>query len=178
MAAVANTMTTLIELGQKSILSWGCTTTFASLLWMSLASVVHIIATTSYALTRRKTKQRISAEESQQPKGRKQTASATRLIPDASKPYSISIFFATLGRAFKIETTVCANNAKLPYDLKTRVTRPAVLLNVIAGCGFIHIVFSTTVFSSLQLVSVWDVLNHILWRYIYIVSTVVRKSLT
>jgi len=78
MAAVANIMTSYIELGQKSIPSWGCTTTFTPVLWTSLASIVHIIAATSYALARRKTKQRVSAEESQQTRGRKQTASATR----------------------------------------------------------------------------------------------------
>lgn len=45
--------------------------------------------------------------------------------------------------------------------------RIAVLLAVVAGAmSFVHVTFGIIIFSSLQFVSVWDVLNNILWRYV------------
>jgi hypothetical protein len=45
------------------------------------------------------------------------------------------------------------------------ITKVAVLLNIFAtSCRSIDIVFGTIVLSSLQLVSVYDVLNVVLWR--------------
>jgi hypothetical protein len=49
--AITNVINTAITLGQRIILSWGCTTMFAPLLWTILAAVIHIIASASYAIT-------------------------------------------------------------------------------------------------------------------------------
>ena len=46
--AMANSISTAIETGQKTILSWGCTTQFAPLLWVVLPSGVYAIAGASH----------------------------------------------------------------------------------------------------------------------------------
>lgn len=48
------------------------------------------------------------------------------------------------------------------------------MLSIVAGAfGFIHIVFGVVILSSEQLVSVWEVLNHIIWRYI--ISAIISR---
>lgn len=145
LGCVVNIVTTSIQLGRNSILTWGCTTTFTPLLWTTLPSIIHLVAAASYIITLR-------IDQNSQ-----QGASA---IEDS--------WLTLPARAWKSETTICANRQKSrSNDGKVKVQRLAILLNVAAGAlGFVHITFGIIVFSSLQLISVWDVLNQVLWRYI------------
>jgi hypothetical protein len=162
LGTIANVMSTSIELGDKAILAWGCTTTFLPLLWTCLASVIHVIAAASYIVARRSVRDKLLDEGNQ-------LAGHLR-----SKRQMILHFVAKLWHELRRETTLCANKDTKDQDSTVPVPTWAVLLNIVAGCcSFIHIVFGTIVFSSFQFVSVWDVLNQILWRYA--LSTVICR---
>ncbi|KAF2804817.1 uncharacterized protein BDZ99DRAFT_467066 [Mytilinidion resinicola] len=165
--AAANVVTTSVELGRNSILSWGCTTTFGPLLWTTLASVVHVVAAVSFALAQRSAaRQRSDGVGRGLVQQRSDNSNAARGGP--------KLFARWLWGTVQREVTLCAEQEVEEYDVDAKVPFFAVLGNVIAGClGFVHIIFGIIIFSSLQLVSVWDVMNFILWRYV--ISTVVCR---
>jgi hypothetical protein len=174
--ALANIVTTSVELGQKSILSWGCTTTFLPLLWTTLASFIHVIAATSHTLarSRRHPTQSGNTESLPSLKGRVHATSVAARSKEKPRLSFMSLL-RNLTRAAKQETTICANHKVKPYhDSNLMTSHLAISFNVAAAClGFLHIVFGTLVFSSLQFITVWDVFNSIIWRYI--LSTVVCR---
>ena len=165
---------TSINLSQKSILAWGCTANFLPVLWTSLASIVHIIAAASYLVVKLQSHRLREKHKSgdlavQEPlmdrSGRLQTKHET-----VKKGYN----FAWALKLIERETKICANRKIHKDENDLKVPRAAVLLNIAAGCcGFVHVVLGTIVLSSMQLVSVADVLNQVLWRWI--ISTVVCR---
>ena len=90
--AIANVMTTSIEVGRKSILAFGCSTTFAPLLWSSLPSAIHLISVLSYFIARKMAlrqilKERLSeAEKSKNSADIEQTPSHITQAPPLSPP--------------------------------------------------------------------------------------------
>jgi hypothetical protein len=65
-----------------------------------------------------------------------------------------------------METTICANQQKFDYNFP-KMSRLAISLNVLASLlGWVHVTLGVVIFSSLLFVSVKDVLNYVLWRYI------------
>ena len=54
-------MTTSIEIGQKSILAFGCTTTFAPLLWSISSSAIHLVSVLSYFIARKALRRKSTA---------------------------------------------------------------------------------------------------------------------
>jgi hypothetical protein len=77
-----------------------------------------------------------------------------------------------LWRSLSREVTLCAEQEVDEYDVDPRVSWLAVLGNVMAGCaGFVPIVFGIIAFSSLQVVSVWNGLNFVLWRYVVLTAS-------
>jgi hypothetical protein len=158
--SVFNIMNTSIILGERSILSWGCTTNFMPLVWTSAACIVHITAAASYIVARKRTI------------GSSKEASTV----SHNNHSTLSGRLSAIYRGLKAESTICANQRKLGYTQEAKVPLAAVFLNVCAGClGFIYLVLGTLVFSSLQFISVWDIFNEILWRYM--VSTVVCRMI-
>lgn len=142
LVAIANNLSTSIELGNKTILSWACTSTFAPLLWTTLPVLVHIVAAASFvtAIVGRRAKQHGSA--------------------------TLRSWPILLGRVLRGETTICANHQKFDYNHR-EVPRLAVSLSVFAGMiGWVHAALGIVIFSSLLFVSVTDVLRSVLWRYI------------
>ena len=170
--AIANVIYTSIDLGEKTILSWGCTTTFLPLVWIGAASVIHVIAATSYAVTRRKVRNKTVDGGDNVQRIQECPGSASHSPLDRR---TVRNLVPEICRVITKETTICANQDKKAYD-STTVPKGTMALNVFAGClSFVHLVFGTVVFSSIQFVSVWDVLNQILWRYI--LSTVICRLL-
>ena len=142
LVAIANNLSTSIEVGNKTILSWACTTTFAPLLWTTVPAFVHIVAAASFvtAIAGRRAKQYGSA--------------------------TLRSWPILLGRVLRGETTICANHQKFDYNHR-EVPRLAISLTILAGIlGWIHVALGIVIFSSLLFVSVKDVLNYVLWRYI------------
>lgn len=134
--AAANTVFTAVEIGQKTILSWGCTTQFTPLLWAVLPSVVYAIAGANYYF--------LVAERT--------SRSFCEGGPSTKAP-------STLSR----ETTICRNRKRLLLDSKTKIPATARLLDTIVGIiGFIHYVFGLAAFSSLQFVTVSDTFGRII----------------
>jgi hypothetical protein len=147
--AVFNVLWTSLELGRNTILSWGCTNTFGPLLWTSLAGIVHLVAGFSFAYARRSVYNPTGGRDKE------------------SKRWTVSKGLWKLVSLLENEVTLCAEQTVGQYDDNVRVPRLAVVANVLAGCGgFIHLMFGIIIFSSLQLVSVWDVLNSVLCRYV------------
>jgi hypothetical protein len=147
--AVFNVVWTSLEVGRNTILSWGCTTTFGPLLWTSLAGAVHLVAGFSFAHARRSVYNPIGGRRSE------------------SEKWTVSKGLRKVVSLLENEVTLCAEQTVGQYDDNVRVPRLAVVANVLAGCGgFIHLMFGIIIFSSLQLVSVWDVLNFVLCRYV------------
>ena len=176
MGAVANIISTSIGIGQNKILAWGCTTTFMPLLWTTLSCVIHVIAASSYFTTKLLAENRSSMS----PSSIGSTISASKNAHTRiSSPSTLTkpSFRSRIVRACRAEFTICANQHILAPGndrVKASVLRIAIVLNVIAGImGFIHVTFGTIVFSSMQFVSVWDVVNRILMRYL--ASTLVSR---
>jgi hypothetical protein len=175
--AVANIIATSIELGQKTILAWACTTTFAPLLWTTLASGVHIIAAAGFSYAQSSAqhqKQRLDCEDENQNVTTQHQSILARSKSDQSPKSkfgriqdSLTLVWRHTLRRIKAETTLCARRAPSVCGIDAEVPPLAVLANVFAvGCGFAHIVFGIVVFSSLQFLTVWDAWNLVLWRYI------------
>lgn len=145
-AAVVSNFLLMWDIGKKAILSWGCTTTFGPLLWVSLSFIIHVPSALSYGIVVWRARRR------QHKKG------MSRSLWDR--------FFSVL----KSEFTICANiGAKTGEKTLSAEKLPvlAVVLQIIAGFGsFIHLVLGTIVFSSLLFLTVKDVLSNILWRLI------------
>lgn len=155
LAAVANVLLTSLDLGSKSILSWGCTTTITPVLWTSLPSVVYIVVALSSAYARKSAYNKAkNLEEDDHARTGPLKGHTNNLL-------------SSLMILLKKETTLCWEQQLHQHDENADVPRSAVLGNVLSGCGgFVHLVFGIIIFSSLQFVSVWDVLNHVLWRYV------------
>jgi hypothetical protein len=163
--AVINVFMTSLDVGRKSILSWGCTTTFGPLLWSTLAFIVHVVAAVSFYFAQRC----VVKQHADIP-------SAGSRIPDGGLSLwrRLEKFLQLLWRQVVKEMTLCAEQVKTEYDVDAHVPPLAVLGNVLAGvAGFLQMVFGIIIFSSLQFVSVWDVLNNVLWRYV--LSTIVCR---
>jgi len=169
MGAVANIISTSVGIGQSTILAWGCTTTFMPLLWTTLSCVIHFIAASSYAITKCLAENRSSMSPGSSGSTVSASKNAHTRISPPSTPTKPSFRFR-LARACRAEFTICANqhiSAPGNDKVKAGVPHVAILLNVIAGImGYIHVTFGIIVFSSVQFVSVWDVLNRILMRYL------------
>lgn len=184
--AIANVMTTSIEIGRKSILAFGCTTTYAPLVWSSLPSAIHLVSVLSYfiarkvALRRRSTERPLEeAESSKTTENIEQTPSriiqaAPAHTPPAERFYKV---WRSCHDAWLSEITICVNHSK-SHDLQDKtVPRISVLLAITAGLmNFCHVTFGIIIFSSLQLIAVEDVFKRVLCRYV-ISSTACRLLL-
>ncbi|KAF2489027.1 hypothetical protein BU16DRAFT_532053 [Lophium mytilinum] len=160
--AAANVMSTSVELGRKTILSWDCTVTFGPLLWGTLACVVHVVSAVSFGFARRSTvKPRTGGNLAVASSGKKPMGRVAKLARHLRN---------LVGK----EITLCAEQEVDEYDANARVPLLAVLGNVLAGCvGFVHLVLGVIVFSSLQFETVREVLSFVLWQYV--VSSVVCR---
>lgn len=179
-SAMVNIITTSIGLGRKSILAWGCTFTYAPVIYSILSSVIHLLSAVSYLIARKMAQRRSRVEQllaevdNSETRANGEQAARERMQAATSNTsqhrHKLSCSRSWLRDAFLSETIICANRPKprYPVDMDTAIVpRVAVLLAVTAGgMGFVHLTFGIIIFSSLQLISVWDVLNNILWRYV------------
>ena len=103
-------------------------------------------------------------ENAEQTKSERMQTAKCGMSPQPSN----RLWFSWLRNALLSETAICANRSKsrLSRD-ETEAPRIAVLLALVAGgMRFVHVTFGIIIFSSLQFISVWDVSNNILWRYV------------
>ncbi len=183
--AIVNVMTTSIEIGSKSILAFGCTTTFAPLLWSILSSVIHLVSVLSYFITRKVVLRRRSADRlSQQAHNSKTQADLeqsrsgiTRAATSPTTQQRLYQVWLSCRDACLREVTICGNHP-ISHDIKAEeVPRISILLAVGAGLmNFCHVTFGIIIFSSLIFISVEDVFKRVLWRYI-VSSTACRLLL-
>ncbi|KAI9707801.1 MAG: hypothetical protein M1836_000763 [Candelina mexicana] len=154
LAAAATIISTSTQLGQKTILVWGCTNQAMPLIWTFLSATIHIGAALSYKIAlgsnHRTPNHNHQSPESGDPKSSAQKATLHQISD-------------LLGREFRI----CALRKQL---LAQRIEDPpsvAVLLSCLAGiAGFWHVIFGIIIFSSLTFISVVEYLNYVFWRYI------------
>lgn len=142
--AVINISLASKQMGEKTILSWGCTTVFVPLLWTALAAVPHVPAALSYGIVRWKDRWQGESERS-------------------------STVWHRWVSMVETEVTVCANQtaSRRRRSDKDGVPTMAVILNIFAGgLSFVYLFVGTVAFSSLVFISVWEVLNEVLWRFI------------
>jgi hypothetical protein len=164
-SAVGNVVQTSLELGRKSILAWGCTTTFGPFLWVMLACGVHLVAAVSFRFARGMKQQGRNADLGVVD-GRRDREQRLRQKLARLRRGSV-MFLRMLRRQVEKEMMLCVEQEIGEYDIDAPIPLLAVLGNVIAGCaGFVHLTFGIIIFSSLLFVSVWDVMNSILWRYV------------
>lgn len=162
--AVVHVFWTSITLGRNTILSWGCTTMFGSLLWTTLAGAVHRVAGLDFAYVR------CSSSAHKHSNG---TAEEIDVARSKKSNRSVRMLRSFAGLLRK-KVTLCSEQIPHLYDENAKVPPLAVAANVLADCGaFIHQMFGIIIFSSLKLLSVWDVLNFVLCRYV--VSAVVCR---
>lgn len=145
-AAVVNIFLLSWDMGNKTILSWGCTNVVGPLLWTSLAAVLHAISALSHNMVMWELQKNSAVQHEEQ------------------TPWM------RLRSALKAELMTCSNH-EVPIQVTRRdqgsIPARAVALNILAGgASFIHLAFGTIIFSSLIFISVWDVLNCILWRFV------------
>lgn len=185
--AIANVMTTSIEVGRKSILAFGCTTTFAPLIWSSLPSAIHLISVLSYFIARKTALRQISKErlaaagQSNSSADIEQSPSHITPAPTLSPPPLSPPPPPPTPRYHKVwrwcytalahELTVCANHPKpQPHAAVPAVPAvPAVSVWLAATAGvmnFCHVTFGIIIFSSLQFIAVEDVFKRVLCRYV------------
>jgi hypothetical protein len=163
--AVGNVVQTSLELGRKSVLAWGCTTTFGPFLWAMLACGVHLVAAVSFRFARGVKQQGRNADLGAVDRRRDREQ---RLRHGLERLRRGSVMFLRMLRGqVEKDMTLCAEQEIGEYDINAPIPPLAVLGNVVAGCaGFVHLTFGIIIFSSLLFVSVWDVMNSILWRYV------------
>lgn len=162
--AVYNTIDISVAISHRSILSWGCTTTFIVPLWNVLPAIIHITSAVSYYIavqSNNSTSNRIPVAI---------TAKDQRIANKSeTSPYTYypKKLFHILAKGWKLESAICANHAERDVNASIPIPRFAMILNIIAGgMGFVYVVFGTVAFSSLCFISVADVLQWILPRYI------------
>jgi len=152
LGAVANIISTSLHLVQNAVLAWGGTTIWVLLLWTSLPCAIHVTAASSYWHQTTKVRSGKRAKE---------------VLTSNATPTHTPLR-ARLAQVSKAEFIICANQDKLASrNDKSRAPKPIALLNILAGImGFIHVPFGNMLFSSLQFMTMWDVLNRILVRYL------------
>ena len=162
--AAANSIFTALEIGQKTILAWGCTTQFTPFIWAVLPSIV-------YAVAGAKTHYFIMAKET--------TEFARRPCRNnhSSTPQQLFKRLCIAARhLLSRDATVCANRRKFRLRSKAKVHIIARLLDVGIGiAGLLHFAFGIAAFSSLQFVTVLDVFGRILCRFA--LSTFICRSI-
>lgn len=154
--AAANTIFTALEVGQKTILSWGCTTQFTPFLWAVLPSVVYAIAGANYYVLMAK-----------------RTTDDTKSNDSLDVGYLLRYRFGTICRWLGMirqwlsrEAKICATREGIRLRSKARVPKTARLLDIFVGLmGFVHFCFGLAAFSSLQFVTVMDTFRNILGRF-------------
>lgn len=147
-----NAIFTALEVGQKTILAWGCTTQFAPFLWAVIPSVVYAIAGANYYYLMAKKRTDVT---------RKSFA-----IDSSRTGHFLKRLFDATRRRLSREATVCANLKGIWLRSRARVPVIARLLDIGIGImGFIHFVFGIAVFSSLQFVTVLDTFRKIIFRF-------------
>lgn len=158
--AAANSIFTALETGQKTILTWGCTTQFLPFVWAGFPSLVYVVAgaKTYYFVT------------SKGKKKSKETRRSCRKDEDddscLNALHLVKRFLNSIRRQLSKETTVCANRSKIRFKSKAKIHWIAHLLDIVIGImGVVHLGFGLAVFSSLQFVTVLDAIGRILCRF-------------
>ncbi|KAL8767025.1 MAG: hypothetical protein Q9203_006160 [Teloschistes exilis] len=155
--AVANTLYTAVEVGRNTVLAWGCTTQFTPLFWALSPTIVHAIAAANYRFL---VKRRRTTNTTRRPSGTKNdTGTASSLCRRSA---------SMIRRWFLNETIICANRKDnlVSESEAIRVPVMARLLDIAIGImAFVHFLFGTAAFSSLQFVTVHDAFGRILCRF-------------
>lgn len=145
--AALNTIYNMVELGSLTILAWGCTTQFTPLMWAMISGIVNLTAAISYAFIKRRITLRQRREDETGQLQHRKGNSLTKFLVS--------------------ELTLCANRENVWRLDSAEIPKTAILLNVAAGfMSFVQLVFGTAVFSSLQFITMTDVLWRIVLRLV------------
>lgn len=169
--AITNLITTSLDLGQKTVVSWRCSVSWLPLMWAMTPIVCHAPAVLSFEVYRRKVKSRRcsdkvemeqdtnmlhSAKDStEDPLPFHQTSDNTnaRSRQPRSQPY-------LLRRAVRSEFTISANADTIPIAKESAAVHPgawSIIFQDIASLfGILQVIFGTAVFSSLSYIGVED----------------------
>ena len=175
--AAANSILTALETGQKTILTWGCTTQFLPFIWAVLPSLVYAIAgAKNYYFT-------IAQEKKAEETMRRTVSRDDNSTNSALTSRNQGGVFNTMLRWLSGEATVCANRRssrrsrsrnrnrnrnrkRSEAKIQAFIVVIAHLLDLgIAIVGVVHFAFGVAIFSSLQFVTVLDAFARILCRF-------------
>lgn len=149
--AIANVVQLSWELGFRTLIAWKCNDSYLSFLWTVMPLVVHIFAAVGWHISTPVRSINHPAASTGQVAAHSTTGLRRRLLREVQLPCQ----YAPLSMAASV-----ARNTGRARD------KPAVFLNELAGFwAFLHLLFGTTVFSSLMFISVLDALK-VIARYI------------
>lgn len=180
LAAVANVIEVSWEIGFRTISSFRCTAQYFIFLWVMLAMAVHGMTVLAVALrTRLPTADHMNLHHRQQSGAGQvialQTVTASK-PDDSAGLLSLAIPSVAVGSPMNRRIFLQWRNEFIPcilhthcrcLDEKSQSKFLATGFNLAAGaCSNIHFIVGVIIFSSLQFVSVWEVCNKILWRFV------------
>ena len=173
--ACATTLYTCIEIGERTILAWGCTVQFGPLIWALMAIVPQLMLATGYAIRTRNKDDDVGAHRSSKNAGTLESRSRLLGNPRDSNNHvhRISGFKdrlirlgGSLWKSMQREATICARQG-LDTRVIQDVPRWIVFLNLAAeGMAYSLWAFGTAVFSSLLFLTVTNVFQDVLWRFV------------
>ena len=176
LACCVNTGALAIQLSYRSIISWGCTRTWPTIVWVFVPIVIHGFAAVGYRLTleKRPSNKQSSSEPTQEvhtssnlpAPGYIELKELSTQVTPARDPVSNGVepqrAYGGIIRWFQSEWTSCASHLgvlrlRLPRDKLTTRANIGILLTCIAGfLSFFHLVYGTVAFSALLFIDPLD----------------------
>jgi hypothetical protein len=156
-AAILNLITTSLELGLKTVLSWRCSVSWLPVIWAITPIACHAPAILSFVVYQRKVKSHAQDNSS------RKTLSFTNTLSRQRSSLSDSLRYA-----FWSEFTISAKTDSVPIKKASKDVPPgawSIIFQSMASLfGILQIIFGTAVFSSLLYIGVEDA-TRLLLRY-------------
>ncbi|KAI0894961.1 hypothetical protein F4806DRAFT_103846 [Annulohypoxylon nitens] len=146
---------TTVEMGQKAILAWGCTTQFGPLLWAVFALVPQFLVMGGHAMMTRSTDTKYRPKQPNE----EHNSRLKKLLAAVRK--SLRTLATEILAIINKEITVCANQ-ELRLSVTEKPSPLEVFLNMIAqGMCVVLWCFGVSMFPSMLFMTVHDVFEHI-----------------
>jgi hypothetical protein len=165
-AAILNLITTSLELGLKTVLSWRCSISWLPVIWAITPIACHAPAILSFVVYQRKVKSHAQDNEKDidgSTLSSRKTLSFTNTLSRQRSSLSDSLRYA-----FWSEFTISAKTDSVPIKKASKDVPPgawSIIFQSMASLfGILQIIFGTAVFSSLLYIGVEDA-TRLLLRY-------------